>query len=506
MCTTCALLYTFFEQALTKTILDPTSSGTAFPPGSASPDGCDSHQTSIHQDAGSQRSNFLQGSGSPVSTQNSATFQRRQRRKLRHDDRQAQQTEDLRRDAAARVRRLSENRKSSDSYSWIERFVPLGTKPPFNIFNVLLDKPELMLQMTNWLDVEDLISLYAISKDFHIIMNTQLTTMILGNARSRAPECAEIFRPQCYKSLCIYDPAQNMNPVKGKDHMLRDVPSLRWLRFVHFREQTVDSIIRCLAAKGQRLPRYASKVLKKIWLLMDVATTSRRAMMAHNPNIWSDVDLYIACMFFMKLDMACSDPVDGNGERGIPRLLMAQRSLSKTDEVLRREAMQSFYELYQMHVEWKIKKVDLPPLAQQDETCFGVNMEDLGRLGCQGWVPGPVPLMRPDEVVMKESLRRRLHFEDKILDLILWGNLHPVTDEDVFPTNSDGEIQTSFDDESEQLALRDLKIHASRTGTQIDWDEDEAEDGETTATARTSAQQVEESEQSMDSAVDEDMD
>ena len=413
-----------------------------------------------------------------ISTQNSKLFQRRQRRKLEKDDDQTRQVDSLRHARLEKVRRASESRTSSDSYSWIQRFMPEGTKPVFNIFNALLDQPELMLEMTKWLDVEDLISLYATSKDFHLMMNTQMTTMVLGNARSQAPESADVFRPQCYRSLCMFDPARNMNHIEGKTHTIRDVPGLRWLRMIAFREKVVDSIIKSLAGKGLRLPRYASKVLKKIWFLMDVSDTGRRIGIIHNPSLWSDVDLYIACMFFMKFDMVCNDPMDGNGELGIRRLLLAQRSLAIMDEVLKREAMRDSYELLQMHVEWKLNRAQMPPGMLAGRTVFGVAIEDCGRLSCQDWIPGLSKLLRPDEMVIMESIRRGLNFEDKLIDLMLWGNLHPATNKDVFPKDEAGEIQTTFDEEVEQLALKNLTIHASPEGTRIDWESTKPEDEE----------------------------
>ena len=436
-------------------------------------------RTAVQGNSASPAPRSVSESTSKVSTENSVIFQRRQRRKLEKQQDTSQDSESLRFLSPTHTQQFDYRREASDAFSWIRRFVPPGRKTPFSIFNGLLDKPDLMLAFTNWLDVDDLVAIFAISKDLHMMNNTQMTTMILGDARARAPESAEIFNFKCYRSLCSYDPAQNWNEVKP--HMLRNVPSLRWLRFIHFREETVDCSIRTLAAKGQRLPRCASKVIKKIWLLMDAPDNKRRMGIVHNPNLWSDVELYVACMFLMKLDMACTDPVDGKGERGIRRLLLAQRSLSKTDAVLHREELRNSYELLQMHVEWKINRAHLPPGTHAARSLFNVPLEDCGRLGCEYWLPSFSKLKRPDEIIMKESIRRGLKFKEKLMDLMLWGNLHPTTGEDVFPTNGHGDIPTSFDFETERQALEDLKIHASKEGTQLEWDmvDDEEETEET---------------------------
>ena len=418
--------------------------------------------------AGGSAAQHSQGAASlstPLSTGNSVIFQRRQRRRIEQQHTTSQQIERLQVPPVS-ARRPTNSRKDSDAWSWIRMFLHSGQELQPSIFNILLDRPDIMLHVTRWLDIEDIISMFAISKDFHLMMNTQMTTMVLGNARSRAPESADIFTFQCYQSICIYDPAQNLN--EERPDMIRNVPGLKWLRFIHFREATVDSIIKSLAAKGHRLPRYASKVIKKIWFLMDVPDTKRRIGIIHNPELWSDVDLYIACMFFMKFDMACTHPIDGKGERGIRRLLLAQRSLSKMDAVLKREEMQDTYELLQMHVEWKVNKALMPAGMLAGNTVFNVPLDDCGRLGCENWIPGLIKLMRPDEIIMKESLRRRLNFKEKLIDLVLWGNIHPVTHEDVFPKNKKGEIETCFDDVTERLALDALKVYASRGDTQAD--------------------------------------
>jgi hypothetical protein len=369
-------------------------------------------------------------------------------------------------------------RKISDSWSWIQRFDE-PSESSFTVFNAILDYPDLVHYMVRWFAIDDLVSLYAISKDFHMAVNRQFTTTLLSAARTRSPESGQIFHFKCYRSLCMADAAQNLS--EDRRNEVRDIPSLRWLRMVYFREETVDSILVELALKGLRLPRSGSLVLKKIWFLLDLPDSRRRIGIVHNPALWSNSDLYIASMFFLKLDMAYTDPVDGTGEYKLRKLLMAQRSLSTTAAVLRREEMRNQYELLQMHVRWTLDTQDLPG-ARSDRaarTVFGIPLAELGSLRGENWRPHGARLWRPDEIVLREAIRRDLRFRDKLYDMMLWGNLHPVTREDVWPRDQQGRVQVVFEDRVEDLVEEQIRVHASPLGTTFDWDEPLALSGPT---------------------------
>ena len=361
-------------------------------------------------------------------------------------------------------------RETSDSWDWIQQFNQPTQKYPSSIFNKLLDHPDLLYAVCHWLEPEDLVSLYAISKDFHIMINTQFTTFALDFARTRCPESAKIFHFKCYQNLCMLDASQNKS--EDRKGTIRDIPSMKWIRMIIYRDRAVDGIIRSLALKGLRLPKHASIVLKKLWFIMDLPDSRRRIGVIHNPSLWTDVELFIAAMFFMKLDMACTDPMDGCGERRIRQLLMAQRGLDMTDKVLRRTRMRNQYELLQMHVQWDFARADMPPPGMRigPRTVFGVQLWDCARLKGENWRSWAPKLMRPDELVFKEAIRRELRFQDKIIDMMLWGNLHPVTGKDVFPTNEKGEVQVVFDAETEKVVMRELTVFSSKKGVQFDWD------------------------------------
>ena len=110
---------------------------------------------------------------------------------------------------------------------------------------------------------------------------------------------------------------------------------------VLFREKTVDEIMLSMAMEGRRMPRGMTLVLKKVWFTIDLSDNARRTAMMHNTTFWSNRDLFLATMFFLKLNMRLTHPATGNGELSLRTLLLGQRSLSTLSKVLRREEMRT---------------------------------------------------------------------------------------------------------------------------------------------------------------------
>ena len=287
----------------------------------------------------------------------------------------------------------------------------------FNVFQALLCYPELIHNVARFMALETLLSLYAISKDFHLVMNSRFTTFIMAQARLRAPESAEVFRFKCYRSLCIFDPARRQN--EEIEEEIRFVPGFRWLQMVIFRERVVHEIMLLLANEGHRFPKGTSIVIKKIWFVMDVSDAVRRIALVHNKDIWTDRDLYQATMFFIKLDMRFNDPVDGTGELRMRQMMFAQRGLGTLWRVLKREEMLTQLDMVRMFVRWKY--VPLP--QHRHMSIVGVPPRDIGRGEYEAWGRGSRKILRPDEIVMRESLSRGLLIHAQILDMMLWGHI-----------------------------------------------------------------------------------
>ncbi len=310
----------------------------------------------------------------------------------------------------------------------INRLSPLSSSESeprrFSIFNALLKYPELTLELSKQLDIEDLISLYAISKEFHFLVNGRFTAMILGQSNAKASESSKTFIFRCYKSLCMRDPARRMNQTKPDE--LRFIPSFRWLRMILFREAVVDDILGSLAAEGHRLPKRTRLTIKKIWFTIDISDNARRIGLMHNTTFWSNKDLFLATMFFIKLDMRLTHPTAGNGEIGLRKMLIGQRSLSMLAKVLRREDMKTQVDMLRMIVRFNYE----PPRHRQMDI-MGVPSQEIGRLQYEGWGARGTKFIQIDELVMREAVKRKLNLQAYYIDMVIYGYIDKKTFQDI---------------------------------------------------------------------------
>lgn len=298
----------------------------------------------------------------------------------------------------------------------------------FSIFEALFSHAELVFEFSKHLDVDDLVSLYSISKDFHNLVNKRFTHMIRLQTTRKAPESSRIFIFRCYQSLCQRDPANR--PLERLPKTVRWVPTFRWLRMILFRERIVTDIIGCLGDEGHFMPRRVSLTIKKIWFTVDIGDNMHRTGTIHNRRFWTDEDLYLATLFFIKLDLCFTHPVTGTGEVGVRKMLLGQRSLSTLLLVLKRQLLLNQSELMCMLVKWDFNLTE----QQREEklTLWGVPHYKAGGLSCEGWVLTGQKLNQVDELVMREAIKRRLHIHDNYMDMILYGYVHKSTFEDVW--------------------------------------------------------------------------
>lgn len=300
----------------------------------------------------------------------------------------------------------------------------------FNIFKTLLKYPDLILELVKQLPIDDLVSLYAISKDFHRLANSHFTAMILAHAEAQSPESARTFIFRCYKSLCMFDPALRRN--ESIPNRIRYVPSLRWLRMITYRERVVKEILICLSNEGLFLPTAATLTLKKIWFTIDIGDNGRRIGILHNTKFWTDRDLFIATMFFLKLDMRLTNPLTGTGEIGLRNMLLGQRSLATLLRVLKRQELLTDLELLRMMVRYDHRPARHH--ARHPMMMMSVPRHEVGQLSREGWGSTPKPMLRIDELVMREGVRRRLRMQDKYVDMMLYGFVDKRTFEDRWHT------------------------------------------------------------------------
>ncbi|CAF9922597.1 hypothetical protein IMSHALPRED_005712 [Imshaugia aleurites] len=334
----------------------------------------------------------------------------------------------------------------------------------FSVFNALLNYPELTLEFSKQLDIEDLVSLYAVSKEFHFLVNGRFTAMILGQSNGKASESSKTFIFRCYKSLCMRDPARRVNETKPDE--LRFVPSLRWLRMILFREAVVDDILQSLAAEGHRVPKRTRLTVKKIWFTIDISDNARRIGLIHNTSFWSNKDLFLATMFFLKIDMRLTHPTAGNGETGLRKLLFAQRSLSTLAKVLRREEMRTQVDLLRMLVRFNYE-----PRRHRQMDIMGVPSHEIGRLQYEGWGAKDTKFIQIDELVMMEAVKRRLNLQRYYVDMVIYGYINKKTFQDIRTPMPEQATEATEDSEDDSSSEENEEANERHIGSDTNWEE-----------------------------------
>lgn len=323
--------------------------------------------------------------------------------------------------------------------------------PNFNIFqNGFLLYPELCLALASHLSVDSLVSLYAISKDFHTIVDQRFTTVILSQATRKAYESSHAFPYKCYKQFCQPDPAGfdrskllHPNPILASQGHLRPVPSFHWLKFIMHREKAIQEILAIFAERGCPLPQRCTLTLKRMWFMFDIPDNARRIAYVHSRTLFSDLDLYMSMCFIVKLDMLLNDPRAAEKRDTVREMLF--KSIDGFDtirRVLKGEQWNSPVEMMRAYLrygmEFSFRNGQVDPLFKD---VFGVPIEEIGALRWEYWglkkeKPVNRPLMyleRPDNLIMREAIRRGFRFDKEIIRCMLYGYVNPLTLESAEP-------------------------------------------------------------------------
>ncbi|KAF2170778.1 hypothetical protein M409DRAFT_51038 [Zasmidium cellare ATCC 36951] len=192
----------------------------------------------------------------------------------------------------------------------------------FSLLDSFVRDDALCMILVSYLPMPALIDLYAISKWFHYKFNKEATAFILASMRTWAPKADQIFPWRCYKQLCIKDPEkkQKASAVKqrgGPDveadynqiaQGSRDVPSLRWLQMVVYRNLICKDMIISLGARGLRVSPAIMDPLQRMWFILDLPLNAHRIALMHSETYMTTEALKIATQFFLKIDMALTDP------------------------------------------------------------------------------------------------------------------------------------------------------------------------------------------------------
>ena len=236
-------------------------------------------------------------------------------------------------------------------------------KPKFCLIHAIARDPSLMPNLIACLPLPSIISLYAISKPFHYYFNLHHTASILASTRTWAPQADTIFPWRCYKRLCIKDPAAITKArlsgreadMKKKWAQIRDVPSLRWLQMVVWREGVVQDMLIVMRGQGLLCPPGTLEAVKRMWFLMDLPLNSQRLALIRDKTYLPDHILRLFSIFLLKVDMLLTDPLHpaypinhanqrffprkDNGTSvsgvGLRKLLLAERQLTPLWRVVR---------------------------------------------------------------------------------------------------------------------------------------------------------------------------
>ncbi|KAH8702130.1 hypothetical protein BGW36DRAFT_372258 [Talaromyces proteolyticus] len=284
----------------------------------------------------------------------------------------------------------------------------------FNIFEAIIKHPHIVFHFADFLEVEDLITIYTMAKGFHHVINTGLTTVIVAQAMRHAPASAKIFPFRCYNRLCISDPRVEIDQSRGQSRL---VPSFRWLRMVCWREKVVRGVMNSLTNEGLYLPWQCEDAIKKLWFLMDIADNRRRLGTIQNTKLWTTTDLFYAVMFLIRIDMRFTEPTAARSLGGLRRLLIAQPSMSVLHRTLERTAFTTHYEVIQAYLRWQHE-----PRDNTNRPVYGVPRAEIGRMQYEGYgsMGNQVKLQRPDELVLKECIRRDIEIAEAVFDIIAW--------------------------------------------------------------------------------------
>jgi hypothetical protein len=293
--------------------------------------------------------------------------------------------------------------------------LPSKRKKPFHhLLDSFFAHPELTLRLCTLLDPSNLLDLYSISKPFHFIMNSHFTTYIRNSSQYHAPDSAYIFPWRCYRRLTVKDPGFRLNTVA----VARDVPGFKWLGMVAARHRALEQILEKMREMGHVMvgkERDMLRALKKMWFLMDLPRNGVRIAVIHNQNYFSDQDIFFATFFLIKLDMRFGDPIEGTGEIGLRKLMMGQRSLYPLRDLLLGKL--DFIKILKMWIYY-----DHSPLPQHRHLpSFGVHPFLIGRGCLEGWGAGNIRLLRPDELMVREQIRRSMELHLRYLEMVRWG-------------------------------------------------------------------------------------
>ncbi|KAK0635194.1 hypothetical protein B0T17DRAFT_473785, partial [Bombardia bombarda] len=351
------------------------------------------------------------------------------------------------RDKILQIRRVNVDWRAAQRSEAAKISTPKVTN--FDLIGSLSTCTDLMVEVCKHLKPKDILNVYSISRRFHNAVNRDFKRIMGYWSMIMAPNATPIFSGDSYQHVFVNDPtAAAWALVKqGRDQGMLSpgtntgnkptssvpeatapkVAGFSWLQMVVNREIRIRDIIASLARNGHRLMPGTNKVLLKLWLVMDVATSKGRAILLRNKDLFTDDELYKAQLFFVKLAMLFNDPVRGDVSLNVMKLMMGQKSFSPLWALLRGKKYTEYKDIEKLKIMY-----DVGPTTDQliaGGPVEGVPVDKMGILHLEGWGTGDWHLMRPDEVLWFEATRdgRDLDLDRCIETMMIYGHVDIAT-------------------------------------------------------------------------------
>lgn len=312
-------------------------------------------------------------------------------------------------------------------------------------FSQICSNATIVAELGKHVPVDRLVALYAVSRTFHDTLDSCMLSSVQIWAKYNFPEAAAAFPFQLCARHLVPDPsgrtwATQLSVSDTNLQQTRAVPGLKYLQLVASRDKTCRQIKAVLARHGHRLPDSCHGTLLKLWLLLEVATTSQRGALLRNRDVWLDTDLYNAQMLFVKLGMHFNDPIYGPSSYELLHLMLGQKGLYPLWQLLTRNRFRDLSEILELKMRYDCQVHTI----HKGDVLHCVPRDAAGQGHKEGWGTGHKHLLRPDELVPIESTVRGLRLQDHIMAMMLWGYMNRNTGENLVP--SEDELYISDED------------------------------------------------------------
>ncbi|KAL7913851.1 hypothetical protein GGI35DRAFT_475690 [Trichoderma velutinum] len=334
-----------------------------------------------------------------------------------------------------------------------------------DLISVICQHVELAVELGKHLNGKDVLNLCLANRRFYEAVNDYLLSSVRAWIDYKAPEAGRIFHYQLYAKHLVDDPQkrtwialkQGMTTSPNKGSKIRKVPGLKYLQLVLGRDKYCREILAIMARCGHRMPATMHHSLLRLWLLMDVATTQQRQAMLQMRHIFKDTDLYNMQMFFIKLGMLFNDPVYGPCTFDLVQLMMGQKGLFKLWQLLTRKKFNKLADILDLKLRYDFNFVSEGTYWVEHglSQIQGIPLHEIGQQHKEGWGAGRMHLLRPDEAVPVEAVRRGLQLDDHLSHMVIWGYFDWKTGENIVPSLEEMYIE----DEDEVLANVDTLEH-----------------------------------------------